>query len=207
MLTVITIVSGVTTEVFITCGAVPCPPSNTTTAPLAKPEPVIVRFTTAPDWVVLGMTPAIVIDDAEVPATARVAVGIGTVGLGSGEGGTLVAVTGSRVGMEVADGRGVKVAAGDTVGETGVNVAAGVKDGVAGAPGMKNAGLPYSRQPRSGAAPVNAVMGVAGTGSPLLVTYCVTPLSIAGEPDCSNSPLKSSSTVPQVPSGPGLGAA
>ncbi|HLF73128.1 MAG TPA: hypothetical protein VI524_02190, partial [Anaerolineales bacterium] len=68
-------------------------------------------------------------------------------------------------------------------------------------------GLPNSLHPRSGAAPANPVMGLGGTGSPFAATYCVTPLSMAGEPAWSSSPLKSSSTVSQVPSGPGLGGA
>ena len=131
-----------------------------------------------------------------------VAVATDTVALGRG-----VAGAGVTVGRLVWDGRGVNVAIAVAVGVTGVRLARGVTDGIGEAVGVMNMGLPNSLHPKSGAAPVKPVIGVGGMGSPLFAINCVTPLSIAGEPDWSKRPLKSSSTVSHAPSGPGFGAA
>src|SRR5574341_320546 len=97
----------------------------------------------------------------------------------------------------VGEGVNVKVKVEEGIGEAGGNVGKGTPTAV----GVMNAGLPYSLQPRSGAAPRNPVMGLGRTGSPFGATYCGTPLSIAGELGWSSRPLKSSSTVPHAPSG------
>ena len=122
----------------------------------------------------------------------------------------MVGTTVDRVGVTVAivvdvgeTGR-VNVAIGDAV---GVALTRGVTDGVIDAVGVIKSGLPNSLHPRSGAMPAKPVRGVGGISSPFFATYCVTPLSIAGEPDRSTRPLKSSSTVRHAPSGPGFGAA
>ena len=73
--------------------------------------------------------------------------------------------------------------------------------------GDKNIGFSASRHPTSGAAPANSLIGWAGTNSPRFVVYCVTPLSMAGDSERSIRPLKSSSKVDHVPSGPGFGSA
>src|SRR5512146_287324 len=97
-----------------------------------------------------------------------------------------------------------RVAGGAITGLVDVTAGPKVRVGV-GAP-VPAIGPPNSLQPRSGAEPVKPVSGLAGTSSPLTVVYCATPRSIAGEPGWSTSPLKSSSTVPHDPSGPGDGA-
>src|SRR5215211_1364232 len=125
----------------------------------------------------------------------RLGVGVTTVTVGGGATVTTVAVGGIVVNVGVTVGTG-------TVGET-----ANVGDGMGEAVGVMTIGLPNSRHPRSGAAPMKPVMAPAGINSPLTAVYCVTPLSIAGEEDCRSKPLKSSSTVSHVPSEPGLGAA
>lgn len=57
VLTVITIVVGLTTCAgAVTCGAVPCPPSKLTTAPLTKFAPVMVTFTLVFAGAVFGVT-------------------------------------------------------------------------------------------------------------------------------------------------------
>src|SRR5688500_15234187 len=94
-----------------------------------------------------------------------------------------------------------------TVGVGTVGEIASVGEGIGDAVGVITIGLPNSRQPKSGAAPIKPVSGLAGMSSPLAAVYCVTPLSTAGDDDCSNRPLKSSYTVSHVPSAPGLGAA
>ncbi len=142
-----------------------------------------------------------------IEGTSRVDVAAGTVAVGKEVGGTGVSVAGVVGETTVGDAGSVKVALGEALGVTGVRLAIGVMDGVTDAVGVINSGLPNSRHPRSGAAPVNPVIGLGGISSPLFATYCVTPLSMAGEPGCSSKPLKSSSTVPHVPSGPGFGAA
>src|SRR4026209_1615721 len=93
------------------------------------------------------------------------------------------------------------------VGNGTVGEMADVGEGIGDAVGVSTTGLPHSRQPRSGAAPRNPVIGLGGMSSPFAAINCVTPLSIAGEEDCSNKPLKSSSTVSHAPSAPGFGAA
>lgn len=110
-----------------------------------------------------------------------------TVGVGgAGE----VAVGGAVVGEAgsgVTDGTGVNVTT-VGVGEIGVKVkvsvmvgVAKVGDGMGEAVGVITIGLPNSLHPRSGAEPINPVMGLGGIGSPLAATYCATPRSIAGE--------------------------
>ncbi len=189
VLTVITIVVGLTTCVVTTCGAVPCPPSKVTTAPLAKPEPVMATFTVVLAGAVFGTMLRMVGSGVAVMATVgeggiAVAVGGGSVGMGMvgvgmgivGEGGAGVIV-----------GKGVAVIT-VTAGVIGVNVAVGedvsvaiVGEGTAEAVGVTTSGAPNSLHPRSGAAPTNPVSGLVGTGSPLAVIYCATPRSIAGE--------------------------
>src|SRR3972149_4607548 len=111
---------------------------------------------------------------------------------------------GVRVGVEVsvAVGLGVpiRVALGVAVG-VGSGLAVAVTVGVPGGGGVN------SCQPRSGAAPEDSVEGVGGIASPSLAMYWVIPASMAGEPARSTRPLKSSSTVPHNPSGPGFGGA
>jgi hypothetical protein len=57
------------------------------------------------------------------------------------------------------------------VGETGVDVMVGVGEDSGVGVGVMNTGLPNSLHPRSGAAPVNPVSGLDGTGSPFAATY------------------------------------
>src|SRR6266508_3236130 len=122
-----------------------------------------------------------------------------------GEGETGVAVAGPGVAVTTmavwvlsvgSVGRGCTVIVAKSVG-------GGIGDGVA----VMNAGLPNSLHPRSGAGPTKPVIGIGGTFSPFAATNWAMPLSIAGEPDWSTRPLKSSSTVCHVPSRPGFGAA
>ena len=117
-----------------------------------------------------------------------------------GEPGVTVGVSGVAEAGMVA----VIVSVGVTV--TGVNVGRGVSELTGVGEGVIKIGAPNSLHPRSGAAPVYPVIGCGGIGSPLTATYWMTPLSMAGEPDRSTSPLKSSSTVSHAPSGPGFGA-
>lgn len=113
----------------------------------------------------------------------------------------------------VTDGTDVSVttvAVGETGVKDGTRVMVGVADvgdGIGEVVGVIMIGLPNSLHPRSGAAPINPVIGLGGMASPLVAISCATPRSIAGELPCSNRPLKSSSTVSHVPSAPGLGAA
>ena len=134
--------------------------------------------------------------------------------------GAVVAVAGATVGEGIADG-GITVVVGSgvsvmtvAVGVMGVNESVGaivavteVGEGSGEAVGVITIGLPNSRHPRSGAAPIKPVRGLGGTSSPLAAAYWETPLSMAGDVPCSRRPLKSSSTVSQVPSGPGFGFA
>lgn len=114
--------------------------------------------------------------------------------------GVLVAITVvGEATMAVVVGNGVSV--------TGVMVGIGVAEEIRVDTGVVNIGAPTSLQPRSGAAPANTAIGLGGTNSPLLAVYCVTPLSMAGESARRTRPLKSSSTVAHVPSGPAFGAA
>ncbi len=190
VLTVITIVVGLTTCVVTTCGAVPCPPSKVTTAPLTKPEPVMATFTFVLAGAVFGTMLRIAGSGVAVMAMV-------------GEGGIAVAVGGGRVGMGIV-GVGIGIVVGEggagvivgrgvavitvTAGVIGVNVVVGedvsvaiVGEGMGEAVGVTTSGAPNSLQPRSGAAPTNPVSGLVGTGSPLTVIYCATPRSIAGE--------------------------
>lgn len=64
---------------------------------------------------------------------------------------------------------------GRPVRECGVTLASSVIVGTKVGVAVMKAGLPYSRQHRSGAAPVNPVSGLTGAGSQLAVIYCVTP--------------------------------
>ena len=128
-------------------------------------------------------------------AVGRFGVGGTCVVVGSGVRVTTVAVGGAAVNVCVTVGIG-------TVGEM-----ASVGEAMGVAVGVRTIGLPYSRQPKSGAAPIKPVRGTSGMSSPFTAVYCVIPLSIAGDVACSNKPLKSSSTVSHVPSAPGLGAA
>ena len=134
-------------------------------------------------------------------------------------GGTVVAVKVAGTVVAVADGAGVTgvTVGGVVVGEIGVVVDAGLGVSAVVVPrgmeeemgvgeGVIKIGEPSSLQPRSGA-PIKPVIGEGGTASPLFAINWAIPLSIAGEPDWMTSPLKSSSTVSHVPSGPGLGAA
>src|SRR5688500_20260417 len=76
-----------------------------------------------------------------------------------------------------------------TVGVGTVGEIASVGEGIGDAVGVITIGLPNSRQPRSGAVPINPVSGLAGMSSPLAAMYCVTPLSIAGEDDCRSKQI------------------
>ena len=212
VLTVITIVVGLTTCACVTCGATPLPPSKVTTEPLTKPEPVIVTFRVVSAGAVLGtifvmvgcgVDAIVALGSTGTVAVGRTAVGGTAVGGGTvGEGGNEVIVgKGVVVITMIVGGAGVNVNVADG---TGVG---NVGEGKGEAVGVMMMGLPNSLQPRSGAAPIKPASGLRGTGSPLTVTYWGTPLSIAGELPWSNKPLKSSSTVCHAPSGPGFGAA
>ncbi len=76
----------------------------------------------------------------------------------------------------------VRLGAGVSVGKN-VPVGAGVDEFTGVTVGVENIGAPNSLHPRSGAAPVNPVIGLGGTGSPLPATNWMTPLSMAGDPD------------------------
>jgi len=98
-------------------------------------------------------------------------VGAGCVALGNAVGGIDVAVAGLVADGDIGDTGNVNVAIADAVGVIGVKLATGVIDGVMDAVGVMNSGLPNSRHPRSGAAPVNPVMGVGGINSPSFAVY------------------------------------
>jgi len=137
-----------------------------------------------------------------------VAEGAITVGEATVAEGCAVGELGVTVGVRgVAEAAMVGVMVNVGVKVTGVKVGKGVSELIGVGVGVMNIGAPNSLHPKSGAAPVKPVIGFGGIGSPLTATYCVTPLSIAGDPEPSTSPLKSSSTVSHTPSGPGLGAA
>jgi len=141
----------------------------------------------------------------------EVTVGGASVNVAAGEAGVtgvdVIVETGVRVGDADTVGKGVKVNVEEGTGEGGITPGGSVTEGRGVGVGVINAGLPYSLHPRSGATPINPVIGLSGTGSPLAARYCETPLSMAGEPAWSSRPLKSSSTVSHAPSGPGFGAA
>ncbi len=173
VLTVTTIVVGLTTCVVVICGAIPWPPSKLRTAPLIKPEPVIVKFTVVFAAAVFG----VMLRMAGCGVGVTVGNGAVTVGMGTvGEGGGAVRLGAGVIVTTVAVGM---IGANVKVGE-GVSVAM-VGDGMGEAVGVITIGLPNSLQPRSGAAPINPVSGCAGTASPPTVMYCATPLSMAGE--------------------------
>src|SRR5688572_8695350 len=85
--------------------------------------------------------------------------------------GAAVTVTGVAVAGTVADGTivDVRLGADVSVGKN-VPVGAGVDEVTGVAVGVEKIGAPNSLHPRSGAAPVNPVIGLGGTGSPLLAT-------------------------------------
>jgi hypothetical protein len=143
----------------MTWGAVPCPSSNLTVAPLAKAVPLTVTLTVVFAWAEFGVR-------LNIFSGAVVGMGV-TVGR---EGAVAVTVTVGRLAVgeiDVLVGRGVTVTTvavggmtvnvcvitgGGTVGET-----ASVGEGIGEAVGVITIGLPNSRQPRSGAAPINPV--------------------------------------------------
>ena len=93
-----------------------------------------------------------------------------------------VGMTGVTVGVAgVAEAGRVVVIVGVGVTVTGVKVGKGVREETGVTVGVMNIGAPNSLQPKSGAAPVNPVIGLGGMGSPLMATYCMMPLSIAGD--------------------------
>jgi len=115
----------------------------------------MVKFTVVPVWAVFGVTLSML--GCGVGVMAVVGDGKGKVAEGAG--------TVGEAGAEVFVGTGVKVTT-VAVGETGVNVkvgamvgAAEVGDGMGEAVGVITIGLPNSLQPRSGAAPVNPMIG------------------------------------------------
>src|SRR5687767_4623021 len=122
----------------------------------------------------------------------------------AGIGVTVMVGTGVRVGDEV--GKGVNVNVEEGTGEAGTTPGGSVTEGRGVGVAVTKAGLPNSLHPRSGAGPINPVSGLNGTGSPFVAICCETPLSMAGELAWSSKPVKSSSTVPHAPSGPGFGA-
>ena len=161
-------------------------------APSAKPDPLIVRLTEVFACADVGAMLCTLTCVVDVAVLAEGEVGAGPLGVAVAGGAVIVAVAAGTVGVTGVDvavnGLGVADAAvdvtlGGTVGETEVDVTGRVGDGMAEGVGVMNIGLPNSLHPRSGAAPANPVIGSGGTGSPLLATYCVTPLSIAGEVD------------------------
>ena len=167
----------------------------------------MVRTTVESACAALGVTPCMAIgaNVAVVAAVGGAVVGdaITAVLVGGtvGEPGVTVGVTG------VAEAGMVGVMVRVNVGVTGVIVGRGVSELIGVGDGVINMGAPNSLHPRSGAAPVYPVIGCGGISSPFVAKNCVMPLSMAGEPDCNTSPLKSSSTVSHAPSGPGFGAA
>ena len=180
--TVALIVVELTTCMAVTKGAVPCPPSKDRMAPGIKPEPLMVTLTVVPPVELFGTIPCMFTGVVDVAVLAEVEVEVGGAEVAVAVAGGTVGETGVEVcvaGSGVAEaGAVVPVAVGDTcVGVTG-SVGEGMVVGV----GVMKIELPNSLHPRSGDAPVNPVIGLGGIGSPLLAVYCVTPLSMAGEP-------------------------
>ena len=95
----------------------------------------------------------------EVAVTTEVA-------LGNGEGGTSVAV-----GRFAGEAGSVDVGIGEAVGVIGVRLATGVIVGIGEGVAVLKRGLPNSRHPKSGAVPINPLMGVAGINSPFVAIY------------------------------------
>src|SRR5512138_40890 len=83
--TVMTIVLAFTTWMPVTCGALPCAPSKVTTAPLAKPVPLNVRFTVVFAGVVFGVMPKIFSCGVEgvMVTVGRPGVTVGNAGVGA----------------------------------------------------------------------------------------------------------------------------
>src|SRR5574342_305383 len=124
------------------------------------------RLTVVFACALVGLISAMVNCGVAVAVMGEVPVGAGVkVLVAKGAGVTGVAVAGSGVGEATVGVTGVSVPVGGGVGEEGVRLAGGVQVGV------MNAGVPNSLQPRSGAAPVNPVIGLGGTGSPFAARY------------------------------------
>lgn len=181
--TVITIVLALTTCMPVTCGAVPCAPSNVTVAPFAKAVPLTVTLTVVFAGAVFGVTlntfnGAVVGVMVMVGSAGTVIVGIAVGRFGVG-GGCVVVGSGVRVTTVTVGGTVVNVCV--TVGMGLVGEMASVGEAIGDAVGVSTIGLPNSRHPKSGAAPIKPVRGTAGISSPFTAVYCVTPLSIAGD--------------------------
>ena len=140
---------------------------NVTVAPFAKAVPLIVTLTVVLAGALLGVMPTILNwgvagvrvmvgrEGAEVSViVGRAGVGVTGVAVGNGVTVTTVGVGGIDVSVKVIVGRGV-------------TEIAKVGEGMGEAVGVIMIGLPYSLHPRSGAAPMYPVMGLAGISSPL----------------------------------------
>ena len=147
-------------------------------APFAKAVPLTVTLTVELAGVVFGVTPRMF----------NCAV-VGVIVMVGNEGAKGVSVTVGRLAVGVLAcvfvGKGVTVATVD-VGATTVNVCvmvnvgiigetASVADGIGEAVGVITMGLPNSRHPRSGAAPIYPVSSPGGISSPLAAVYWMTP--------------------------------
>src|SRR3989304_3457421 len=96
----------------------------------------------------------------EAAVGVRVEVAVGKVGITTVD---VMVGTGVRVAAGDTVGKGVKVNVEEGTGEAGVTPGGSVAEGGGAAVGVMNAGLPNSLHPRSGAAPRNPVIGLAGT--------------------------------------------